>query len=75
MKQSYDWMVLYGDGVVSVNDYILRFTYGLGDLDLGLWKGLWISGERVGFCFGIGCGKDLGIGECRFGLKYGEFGR
>lgn len=44
-----------------VNDNVNGFYLGWAIWIWGLWKGLWISGEGVGFCFGIGCGEDLYI--------------
>ena len=52
---------IYYDGklyLLFVNDNVNVIYFGLVDLDLGLWRGLWISVERVGICWGGGLWKD-----------------
>jgi hypothetical protein len=40
-----------------VNDNVNIIYYWFGDSVLGCGKGLWISGKRVGICYGVACGK------------------
>lgn len=50
MMRSYDWMMWCAECGLSANDYKIWFNYWFVDLRLGLWKELWISGGRAGFC-------------------------
>lgn len=67
----------WGDGFY-VNEYVNRIYYGECDSGLGCGKGLWKSGEGVGFCLGRGCGKVVlyikgrknGSGLGGFGLSF-----
>ena len=34
-----------------VNEYTIGFGSGFGDWGEGVWKTMWISRERVGFCW------------------------
>jgi hypothetical protein len=49
---------------------MIGFGWGFGDWSFETWKSMWISGKRVGFCLGSGCGK-VGLyikrkGSCEF---------
>ena len=51
------------EGSISEIRISIGLCLGFCDWDLGLWKGLWKGGKRVGICFGRSCG------EVRFILK------
>lgn len=41
------------EGGISEMRISIGFGLGFGDWVLGLWKELWISGKRVGFCWWV----------------------
>lgn len=57
-------------GSISENRISIGFGLGFGDCGFGCGKVLWISGNVVGICWGIGLWKSWWYLWCRFGLKY-----
>ena len=47
-------------GLLFENDNVSGIYYGWGDWGLGRGKVLWISGEGVGICYGLGLWKSGG---------------